>query len=312
MNVEIASRIRGLIAWLPAPLRFEHVPRQVLLVSAYAALNLGLGMYFVRLGPGAGDWQLWLTVPDMLARGDLYGDPLHQFVWSPVAAWLMAGVIQLGYWTWFALHVAAVFVIRSWSLIGLTFLTWPFWHDTAEGNVMTFIFVSGALALGGSRVGTLIYLVLLVLMPRPVQVPLALWLLWRMPEVRWPFAALFVGHFAVVLASGYGTDWIEAVRAYGTGGAMVNTIGPPRWLGFAWLVIGIPLGLWLWRQGRLGLAGIALSPYWLPGYLLMWLIEFVPRHAARSCPSAPPHARHDDRAVVDKASFVPRLRSRGS
>lgn len=277
VNVEIASRIRGLIEWLPAPLRFEHVPRWVLFVTTYAALNLGLGIYFVRLGPEAGDWRLWLTLQERLAGGDLYGDTLHLFVWSPVAAWLMAGVVHLGYWTWFALHVAAVFLLRSSTLIGLTFLTWPFWHDTAEGNVMTFIFVSGALALRGSRAAAIVYLAMLVLMPRPVQVPLALWLLWQMPNVRLPFAALFVVHAAVVLASGYAIDWIEAVRGYGTAGAMVNTIGPPRWIGFAWLLVGIPLGIWLSLRGRVGLAGIAISPYWLPGYLMMWLLELVPR-----------------------------------
>ena len=42
---------------------------------------------------------------------------------------------------------------------------------------------------------------------------------------------------------------------HGTAGAMVNTIGPPRWIGFVWLLVGIPLGVWLGLRGRVGLAG---------------------------------------------------------
>jgi hypothetical protein len=277
---------------------FRNIRAGYVLLACYAALNLGLAAYFVRIGPDAGDWQLWLTIPEKLARGELYEPPLGPFVWSPVAAWLLVGVVQLGYWAWFALHLAVVPLLRDRWLIAFTLASWPFWHDAAEGNTFAFVFVSGALALRGSRAAAIIYLSLLLLMPRPVQVPLAAWLLWRMPDLRLPFAALFMAHAAAVLASGYALDWFDAVRSYGSAGAMENTIGPPRWLGAAWLAVGIPLGAWLWWRGRLGLAGIAISPYWLPGYLLMWLLELVPRGAPTTAPQQRHRAEHDQPTVA--------------
>ena len=86
--------------------------------------------------------------------------PAIGFVWSPVAAWLMAGAALLGYWAWAALHVASVLLLRRPLLIGLALVSYGFWFDVAQGNTVTFVFVTGALALRGSR-GSLAYLALL-------------------------------------------------------------------------------------------------------------------------------------------------------
>ena len=282
---------------LPPLPGFRSIRPGLVVLACYAAVNLGLALYFVRIGPSAGDWQLWQTLPTKLARGDLYGPPLGPFVWSPVAAWLLVGVVQVGYWIWFGMHLAAVGLLRDRWLIAFTLASWPFWHDAAEGNTFGFVFVAGVLALRGSRAVGLVYLALLLLMPRPVQVPLAAWLLWRVSGLRLPFAVLFAGHAVAVVASGYASAWFEAVQTYGSTGAMLNTIGPPRWLGPAWLAVGIPLGAWLWWRGRLGLAGLAISPYWLPGYLLMWMIELVPRRAAGPHPQQRHNPEHDEPAT---------------
>ena len=45
------------------------------------------------------------------------------------------------------------------------------------------------------------------------------------------------------------------------------------------MVIGLPLAAWLTWKGRLGLASLAASPYWLPYYLLMLLLELPIRTA---------------------------------
>ncbi len=50
------------------------------------------------------------------------------------------------------------------------------------GNTFTFVVVAAAFALRGSRFGALAFLALTALMPRPVQIPLALWLLWTRPD----------------------------------------------------------------------------------------------------------------------------------
>jgi len=64
------------------------------------------------------------------------------------------------------------------------------------------------------------------------------------------------------------------MTAYGIDGpAQRHTDGPPAWLGSAWLLIGVPLGAWLTWRGRVGWAGLAISPYWLMPYYLMLLLE---------------------------------------
>jgi hypothetical protein len=53
-------------------------------------------------------------------------------------------------------------------------------------------------------------------------------------------------------------------------------IGPAKLIGVLWVAIGIPLAVVLTRFRRLGLAGLAASPYWLPYYLLFLLLELRP------------------------------------
>jgi hypothetical protein len=258
---------------------FRHIDPTLVWMSLYAALNLGLALYFVRFTEH-GDWALWASLPAALADGDLYRhDPTLPlpFVWSPVAGWLMAAITFMGYPAWAVLHAAAIFLLPDRRLILLTFLSWPFWHDVAEGNTMTFVFVAGALALRGSRRSSVAYLALCLLIPRPIQAPLAIWLLWKEPSTRLPFIGLFGIHAVAVIASGYAADWVSAMTSYGIEGPAlaIHSIGPPRWFGSAWLLIGIPLGLWLTMRGRLGLAGLSVSPYWLPIYLLVGLWEVI-------------------------------------
>lgn len=238
--------------------------------ACYAALNLGLALYALRFGPDNVDWRLWTLLPDAIGAGEVYTiNPGLPFVWSPVAAWVMAGVSFLGYWTWVAIHVAVVFLLDR-RMIVLTLLSWPFWVDVALGNTVTFAFVAGILALRGNRVTGLAYLALFLLIPRPLQAPLALWLLWKQPGLRWPFVGLFAVHAALVLWSGLAIDWIQSAIEYGRA---VQSIGPPAWFGAWWFAAVLLIAPWLILRGKVGLAGLLVSPYWLPYYLLMPLID---------------------------------------
>lgn len=237
--------------------------------AAYAALNLGLALYGLRFSEDNLDWQLWAALPDALETGDVYRLSPLPFVWSPVAAWLMAGVSLLGYWTWVAIHVAVVFLLDR-RMIALTLLSWPFWVDAALGNTLTFAFVAAILALRGNRLAGMTYLALLLLIPRPLQAPIALWLLWKEPGLRWPFAGLFVVHGVLVVWSGQGIEWIETALAYGR---VVQSIGPPAWLGPAWFAVVLLVTPWLMARGKVGVASLLVSPYWLPYYLMMPLID---------------------------------------
>lgn len=249
--------------------------------AIYIALNLVALPFSIAFSTHLDDWQLWSSLPGRLAEGTVYRpvDGLPAFVWSPVAAWLMAGVAAIGYWPWVAAHVAVLPLLRSPWLILLTACSWAFWWDTASAHTMTFVFVVAVLALRGSRWAALTYLGLFLLMPRPVQLPLAIWLLWRMPWTRWPFVGLFAAHAAVVLVTGYGPDWVAAAITYSASGGL--GIGPGRYLGLAWLVVGVPLAALLLARGRVGWAGVAVTPYLLPQYLLFPLLELVPRNGER-------------------------------
>lgn len=246
---------------------------QVALV-VYLGLSIGLSVYSLSNGlPFNPDWALWTAVPDALERNALYrADAPVPFVWSPVMGWVMAAVVlYVGFWPWAGLHLAAVTLLRDPALILLTLGTWGFWLDLGGGNTFIFVFVAAVLALRGSRAAAYVYLALLMLMPRPVQLPLAAWLLVRMPWTRLPFVAMALIHAIVVLASGYAADWIGAMFTFAPGQHPYD-LGPGRWLGPLWL-LGLPLAGWLLLKGRVGWAGLAASPYLLPQYLLMPLLD---------------------------------------
>jgi hypothetical protein len=254
---------------IPRPL---GIPWRLVGVAVYVGLNLGLIAYFQRL-PGLphADWELW----NALADQPMYDtDTLAPFVWSPVAGWIMQVVAEIGVWPWAAVQVGVLFLLRDWRLIALVAVSWGFMDQIASGNTMVFVFVAGVLAFRGSRPAAVVYLALLFLMPRPLQIPLAVWLIWKMPEIRWPALIVFVVHAAVVLASGMAGDWFANMAGHVS---PLGNYGPSELIGTApWLAIGLPLGVWLTWRGHVGWAGLAMSPYWLAGYLIWPLIELRP------------------------------------
>jgi hypothetical protein len=248
------------------------------------------------------DWQLWSALPAAVANGTIYDlDTPVVFVWSPVAAWIMAGVALVGYWPWVIAHFAAVLLVRTPLLVGLLLVSYGVWFDAAQGNTITFVLVAAILALRGGRTTRLVYLGLLLLIPRPLMVPLAIWLLWHDRSLWRPFAAIFVIHAAFVVASGYALPWIEAMLAADIAPGV--TIGPTAWFGKWWLLAGVPLGAWLaWRR-HFGWAGVAVSPYITPQYVIWPLLELAGTPAsgqfgedARAGVRAERHVTRDSRA----------------
>jgi hypothetical protein len=254
------------------------MPRRGRLVFAvYIGVNLSAMLSFDTLGlPGTLDWEQWEALPAGIASGDLYdlGTELP-YIYSPVAAPLLALIPAIGVWPWVALHVAAVLLLRDKLLIVLVLGSWAFWTDALVGNVFTFTFVAGAMARRGSRPAAFAYLALLLLMPRPVQIPLAVLLLWRTPALRWPFVGMIVLHAVAVVASGYAVDWTLAVAEFSAKPHF--NIGPTHFVGTVWLVVGVPLAVLLFWRRRVGWAGLALSPYVQPQYLLMPFVDWCSR-----------------------------------
>jgi hypothetical protein len=138
---------------------------------------------------------------------------------------------------------------------------------------MIFVAVTAVLAIRGNAPATALFLALTVLVPRPLMLPLAVWLLCHRPAWRVPFVAFFVVHAAVVVVSGYGFAWIAALFTVGPELTSDFNFGPSAFIGVLWIPIGVVLAAWLTARGRLGLASLSISPYWLPYYFLMLLLE---------------------------------------
>jgi hypothetical protein len=254
----------------------------LVLLTSYVVVNLVLLPQKIVLDPDVPvDWQLIRQLPTAVQDGNVYlieSAGVH-FLWSPVMAWLMAGVAMLGYWPWVALHVGAALLLRPIWLAALLLVSYGFWFDTAEGNIVVFMVVAAVLALQGNGAGRIAFLALMILAPRPIGLPLAAWILWVDARVRWPAGALFALHTFLVLLSGDLVTWLGALWTAGLAPGI--TIGPTAWFGRWWLVVGVPLGVWLARKGYFGWAGLAFAPYVTPQYVIWPLIDLVPNDRRR-------------------------------
>lgn len=223
--------------------------------------------------PYALDWAIIERAARLAGDPDLYAPHgTWTFVWSPVAAYVLQLITPLGLTLWRILTVVWALAMPTWRLRLLVLVSGPFWLDFATGNIVTLIFLSAAWSLRGSRIATAGFLVLAVLIPRPLMVPIVLWLLWHRPEWRVPFSALVVVHAALVLTTGLGPEWISTTLAVGPEIQTTSwNLSPTRWLGWWWLLLGVPLAAWFTWKGRLGIAGLVASPYIWPYYLLFAL-----------------------------------------
>ena len=210
--------------------------------------------------------------------------------WSPIISYAFGLLAWLPFWAWAATHVVAALGFRDWRVSALVLLSWPFILDTIDGGIMIFVALAAWWAFRGSRIGTVAFFAFVLLVPRPMMLPLFLWLLWNRPGWRAPFLALALAHGMAVLASGWGDEWVGRLLSSGVGPVVdpVN-ISPSRFLGSAWVPLGLILGAWLMWKGRLGWASLAASPYVLPPYLLMLLLEIRPlRPKGASTHRSPP------------------------
>lgn len=223
------------------------------------------------------DWTNFLRAADRLPTGTLYDfTGNYAFRWSPLAAWIFGLIAPIGLLAWRAAHLAVLAFLRDWRLIVVTLLSYPFWFDVETGNINAFVAVAAVGAWRGSRVPTGIYLLLFLLVPRPLAAPLAVWILWKRPEWRWPFVAAVLAEAAAVTAMGLGAEWLGALAGASSELHADLNLSPSAIIGVWWLPVGLAAAVWLTYRGRLGFASLAASPYWLPYYFLMLLLELIP------------------------------------
>lgn len=214
--------------------------------------------------------RTWAGVNPYLERTETY-----IYNWSPVAAYGLAVLDWMGPDLWRLLHVPAALAFPTWTMRLLVLASYPFWFDLNNGNIMVFVALLAVYAMRGHRWAGWGFLAVTLLVPRPLMLPIAGWLLWREPTYRVGFVTLFALHAGAVLATGWAFDWLASMTKEGWQVASVFNVGPSRILGAWWLLAGVPLAWWLFRRGQTGWAGLALSPYILPQYLLIGLADRV-------------------------------------
>ena len=223
-----------------------------LAIAAVASANALLVIRVVTGGTPA-DWLNLTTV-----SGDPFSNP--QWRWSPVAAWMTPSLTLIGLAAWRVLHFAALFLLRDVRLALLLVVSYPFWFDVVAGNLLAFVAVAGVLAVRGNRAATVATYALALLMPRPLVLPLVVYLAASQPWSRRWLLGLLLAHALLVLLSGLSPEWAARLIASGSEIGHPENIGASRWIGDWWLLLGIPLSIWLLRIGRPGLSGLALSP----------------------------------------------------
>jgi len=232
----------------------------VVTIAAFFAADVGV------------DWDVYVNG----SQGDLV------YRYSPLLVPFFDLIAPIGYLGWTALHFAVLLLLPG-RLALIALIMAPFWNDIYNGNTMTFVAVAAVLAVRGNRWGTLAFLTLAVLMPRPVMLPVLGYLLWTRREWVIPFAGIAAVHALAVVATGQWETWISTLVGTGLNdiGAGAD-LGPSRFLGLWWYPAGLAGALWLTVKGHIGWASIFATPYWLLPYGLMLLLEAVPRPSAQA------------------------------
>lgn len=190
----------------------------------------------------------------------------YEYRYSPLLAWSLTPVVDAGLWAWRLLHVATL-AFLPWRLAVAALMFAPFWYDVLHGNVMTFVAISGYLALRGSSWGMSAFVAWSVLVPRPLMAPVLVWLLWKRRGFRMPALIGAAVGLATLSYPGFVAALMSSSRV-----DSVDNLSPSAWIGWLWVPIGLVAGAWLTSRGRLGWAALACSPYVLPYYLvaLVW------------------------------------------
>jgi hypothetical protein len=247
---------------------------QISTLILLGGVSIALSVESIITWANPADWQNLARAGQLAGSAQLYeGLVIGPFRWHPMAAYLLVPLAAIGPFVWAGLHVAAAFAFGNPRITALLLIALPFWHDALSGNVIIFVVLVAWWALRGSQLATGAYLILCLLMPRPLMAPVAIWLLWQRPEWRLPFAGMVGLSVGLAWWSGLGDDWLRVlISSPGEVGHHLN-IAPSHWFGTAWLIVEWPLAAWLTYRGRLGLASLAGSPYLFPYYLLFGVLE---------------------------------------
>jgi hypothetical protein len=223
------------------------------------------------------DWDNYVEAARRFPLGTLYDWQGHySYHYAPQLAPVLGVIASAGLPAWRIAHFVALAALPSRRLALLLLVSYPFWWDVNTGNLMIFVLLAAAWAYRGNGPATAIYLVLCCLVPRPIMLPLLVWILWQRPAWRLPFAGIAALVLVTAIPTGYLLEWLASFFASGAKDIANDfNLSPSRFIGLAWLIIGLPLGAWLTYRGRLGWASMAISPYLLPYWVQMLGLELL-------------------------------------
>ena len=228
-------------------------------------------------GRNAPDFEIFASAARLAwSGGDIYASQPCTgcvFRYSPIFAYLFAPIAALGSTIWALAHLGVLFAL-PFRIARFVPLLWPFWWDLGTGNNITFLLVLCFWAMRGKGWAVAGVLVFAAFAPRPLIVPIVMWLLWSHRQWLIPFAAGLVASIGFALVTGHLDRWTEVLLTTGASELTASyNVGPTAIVGFGWMLAAVPLaGFALWR-GRPATAGLLLQPYWLPYYLLMPLAD---------------------------------------
>lgn len=260
-----------------------------LLISVALGAALAVNLVWVavivgHLGDPAADWNLIAEAGLRLLRGEnpyLAGDVQGAFRYSPLFA-LVAGITQpLGPWPWRLLSAASLLLLpRRLALVAA--ISFPFWYDLQVGNITTVMAALAVLSVQGRGWAQAGYLAFAALIPRPLMLPVALWIVWQRRS-WWPWLIVAgILYVAVTWGTGWLEEWIGVLGSVSVGLEGKTFLGWQRWIGPWWWAVAVPLAAVLMWRGRLGLASIAISPHIVPYYWLFLLLEARPAPRTRT------------------------------
>jgi hypothetical protein len=226
--------------------------------------------------------------------------------WTAVLFAPMAGLSETAaVWLWLGIKVAVVVAVAiglarrwptdvRWLVGGMVLFFPPIWHDLALGNVSVFtVAVLAVLLARRDGIGGVAFGLLLILVPKPHLLPVALWLLVRRPrDAVAALATLGIGVVAGVVV--FGPDlwlaWLATFReplertftADVSFGGLLGQLGVVVGVAAA-VVIGAAA---LLRRTDIGLglslvSGIVLGPYSFIHYLSGLVVVIDPVLRAR-------------------------------
>jgi hypothetical protein len=273
--IALSAQRREISAHFARPASISLLRRAVLMAAlVFNAVFLVAAVQGFLFAPGPRpDWQGVVLAAERIAAGtDPYVGQVLAYRWSPLAAWLFVPIAAAGFAAWQLLHFAALAALPM-RLAAVTLACFAFWVDAGMGNVVVFGFVLAYLALSGSRLGVLGFAVLALLVPRPLYIPVLIWVWMRQPEMRKPLILVAAIVAVLTVATGYAPSWLAMLASSTNEITNPTNLAPSRFIGMAWAPVGIAAGLVALRRGRVGLASLLFSPYWLPYYFVMILLD---------------------------------------